>query len=54
MLTEFNAAFSQAINKNGVVLDKMIRGGDWEFMLSAPREQGLNVVVKHARYNPVK
>ncbi|WP_159888322.1 RHS repeat domain-containing protein [Paenibacillus puerhi] len=52
MLTEFQSEFNQAIKNNGVVLDKMIRGGDWEFMLSAPRETGMNVVVKHARYNP--
>ena len=29
-----------------------LKGGDWEFILSAPREEGLNYVVKHARYNP--
>ncbi|MFF2484350.1 hypothetical protein [Paenibacillus sp. NPDC058071] len=52
MLTEFQSAFTQAFKNNGVVLDKMICGGDWEFMLLAPREPGMNVVVKHARYNP--
>ncbi|OKP89736.1 hypothetical protein A3848_13160 [Paenibacillus sp. P32E] len=52
ILTEFQSAFTEAIKNNGVVFDKMIRGGNWEFMLSAPREPGLNVVVKHARYNP--
>lgn len=52
MLTEFQNAFSQAIKNNGVVFDKMIRGGDWEFMLSASRGPGMNIVVKHARFNP--
>lgn len=52
MLTEFESALKSAINKNGVKLDEMIYGGDWEFIIVPPREEGLNYVIKHARYNP--
>ena len=52
MLTEFQAALKDAINKNGVKTDIIIYGGDWEFIIVPPREEGLNYVIKHARYNP--
>lgn len=52
MLTEFESALKSAINKNGVQLDEIIYGGDWEFIIVSPREEGLNYVIKHARYNP--
>ena len=52
MLTEFEAALKSALNKNGLKLDEMIHGGDWEFIIVPPREEGLNYVIKHARYNP--
>lgn len=52
MLTEFEAALKSALNKNGLKLDEMIHGGDWEFIIVPPREEGLNYVIKHSRYNP--
>lgn len=52
MLKEFDTALTDAINKNGLKLNEMIYGGDWEFIIVPPREEGLNYVVKHARYNP--
>ena len=52
MLTEFESALKCAINTNGVKLDEIIYGGDWEFIITLPREEGLNYVIKHARYNP--
>ncbi len=52
MLTEFESALSSAINRNGLITDEMIHGGDWEFIIVPPREEGLNYVIKHARYNP--
>ena len=51
-LKEFESALNVAIKQNGIVIDNMIHGGNWEFILSAPREAGQNIVVKHARYNP--
>ena len=51
-LKEFESALNVAIKQNGFVTDKMIHGGNREFILSAPREAGQNIVVKHARYNP--
>ena len=51
-MKEFESALNVAIKQNGIVIDNMIHGGNWEFILSAPREAGQNIVVKHARYNP--
>ena len=51
MLTSFEAALAGAIKKNGIVTNKMIKYDGWEFMLSAPGEVGLNIVVKHTRIN---
>lgn len=52
MLSEFEAALKTTVNKNGIKLDEMIYGGDWEFIIVPPREEGLSYVIKHARYNP--
>lgn len=51
MLSEFESALSAAVN-NGLKYDEMIYGGGWEFIIVPPRQEGLNYVVKHARYNP--
>ncbi|OCG66910.1 hypothetical protein A9G41_11865 [Gilliamella sp. Nev5-1] len=51
-LTEFELALKTALKQNGIVTDKMPHGGNWEFLLSALRNIGENIVVKHARYNP--
>ena len=52
MLKEFESALSEAVRNNGLKVDEMIYGGDWEFIITSPRKEGLNYVVKHARYNP--
>ena len=52
MLAEFESSLSIAINNNGLVFDEMIYGGGWEFIIVSPRQEGLNNVIKHARYNP--
>lgn len=52
ILTEFEFALKDAIHKNGLKLDEIIYGGEWEFIIVSPREEGLNYVIKHARYNP--
>lgn len=51
-LSEFSAALEDAIVKNGIVTEQIIYGGNWEFILSKPRNPGQNFVVKHARFNP--
>ena len=40
-----------AIAKEGLKIDKLIYGGNWEFIITTPREEGLNYVIKHAKYN---
>ena len=52
ILSEFSSALDVAIAENGLVTERMIYGGDWEFILSEPRNPGQNIVVKHARFNP--
>ena len=52
ILKEFESALSEAVRNNGLKVDEMIYGGDWEFIITTPRKEGLNYVVKHARYNP--
>ena len=52
MLTEFESALTDAININGLKMGDMIHGGNWEFIIVPPRQDGLNNVIKHARYNP--
>ena len=51
MLAEFESSLSIAINNNGLVFDEMIYGGGSEFIIVSPRQEGLNNVIKHARYN---
>ena len=52
ILSEFSSALDAAVAENGLVTERMIYGGDWEFILSEPRNPGQNIVVKHARFNP--
>ena len=51
MLNEFAFALKAAIAKEGLKIDKLIYGGNWEFIITTPREEGLNYVIKHAKYN---
>ena len=51
MLNEFASALKVAIAKEGLKIDELIYGGNWEFMITTPREEGLNYVIKHAKFN---
>ena len=36
--------------KNGIEYNKIIQIGRWEFIFAKPRKEGLNPVIKHARF----
>lgn len=52
LLSEFYYSLEIAIKNNGLKTEEIIRGGNWEFVLSEPRIEGQSLVIKHARYNP--
>lgn len=52
LLSEFYSSLETSINNNGLITGRVIRGGNWEFILSESRIEGQSIVVKHARYNP--
>ncbi|MBI9051510.1 MAG: Ig-like domain repeat protein [Anaerolineaceae bacterium] len=50
LLYDFSEALNQA-TVNGIKYEEIITVGNWEFIFSAPRGEGLLPVVKHAQFN---
>lgn len=51
LLTDFYSSLEKEISTNGIVYDKLITSGNWEFKFAKPREAGQLPVIKHAQFN---
>ena len=52
VMYEYWRALEKSI-KNGIVYEKKVYSGKWEFIFSKPRSQGKNPVVKHAKFTGI-
>ena len=50
LMSDFYGSLEQA-TASGIEYEKLISAGNWEFIFSLPRQEGLLPVIKHAQFN---
>ena len=50
VMSDFYGSLEKAIDSE-IIYEEIINQGNWEFIFSKPRENGLLPVVKHAKFN---